>query len=94
MKLLLIQIKRCKLSSSMMLSLLIIIAFSANYWGSVSGDASHADQYGFLEAWDTGPGQDVKIGPPFKKRLEQAEMTEYLDAAIKLITLHEIQSFN
>ncbi len=25
--------------------------------------SSHPDQYDFLEAWDTGPGQDVKIGP-------------------------------
>jgi hypothetical protein len=25
--------------------------------------SSHPDHYEFLEAWDTGPGQDVKIGP-------------------------------
>lgn len=30
---------------------------------SISIDSSHPDHYDFLEAWDTGPGQDVKIGP-------------------------------
>lgn len=51
------------LSNNFALSFSRIPCFNQDSERSQLFKSSHSDHYDFLEAWDTGPGQDVKIGP-------------------------------